>query len=63
MKSELTTYLREWDHYNNLFNPADDEGNPYQHLFDSEEDDVTEGIRLGLSVHDMTLGLKRKVHK
>ena len=50
--------LREWVDEN--YDPANDIGNPYQSLLDSDEDDIEEDIRLGLSVHDMTLGLKRK---
>lgn len=35
------------------FNPAEDPGNPYQHLLDDDTDDVEEDKRLGLSVFGM----------
>lgn len=51
--------LREWDSL--PYDPANDTGNPYQHLLDGEADDIEEDIALGLSVYDMTKGLTRKV--
>lgn len=49
--------------YQPEYDPANDEGNPYQHLLDDDCDDCEEDIRLGLSVYGMTKGLARPAHK
>lgn len=41
------------------FDPADDPGNPYQHLLDSDCDDCEDDIDMGLSVYGLDLGLRR----
>jgi hypothetical protein len=43
--------LREWAPVE--YDPTDDPGNPYQHVLDDDTDDVTEDLRLGLSVYGM----------
>lgn len=49
--SALTQDLREWNYEE--FDPSDDPGNPYQHMLDTQDDDVEEDIKLGLSVWGM----------
>lgn len=45
------------------YDPADDPGNPYQHLLDSECDDCEDDINLGLSVYGLTKHLRRPTHR